>query len=254
MADQATRAKAFHALHVKGNPLILFNIWDAGSAIAVAKAGAPALATGSWSVAAAQGYADGENLPLDFLTRIVERIVATSDLPVSVDLEGGYGRTGEQVASAVTKVLEAGAIGFNFEDQIVGGDGIYCAEEQAARIGAARKAAERTGCPAFINARTDLFLKAKPEDHDQAMLDDALDRARAYEQAGASGFFAPALIDESLIERLCETSPLPVNIMALRGAPGAERLAELGVARISHGPGPYRQMVRWLEEEAGKVY
>ena len=119
---------------------------------------------------------------------------------------------------------------------------------------AARLAADSAAVPAFINARTDLFLSAAAERHDDQLVNDALQRAQAYADAGANGFFVPGLVDERLIARVCDASPLPVNIMVLPAAPTATRMAELGVARISHGPGPYLRMMRSLEEAARQVY
>ena len=253
MLSHADAVKAFHNLHKRGEPVILFNIWDPGSAKAVAAAGAKAVATGSWPVAAAHGYADGEQIPLDLAMDNLKRIVQAVDLPVSADLEGGYGAAPETVGETVARACAAGVAGFNFEDQIVGGEGLYDIAAQAPRIEAARKAADASGQPVFVNARTDIFLKAKPDTHNEAMLNDAVERAKAYEQAGGNGFFAPGLADENLIGRLCEASPLPVNIIALPHVPDAQTLAGLGVARISYGPVPFRRMTKWLEEEAGKA-
>ena len=250
MPDQSAHAATFHALHEKGNPVILYSIWDPGSAKVVADAGAKAIATGSWPVAAAHGYADGEQIPLDLAMDNLRRIVAAVDLPVSVDLEGGYGAEPAVVAETVERACNAGAVGFNFEDQIVGGSGLYDVPAQVSRITAARTAADKSGWSAFINARTDLFLKAKPDTHDQVMLDEAIARAKAYEDAGANGFFAPGLADEGLIGTLCEATSLPVNIIALPHVPDTPTLAGLGVARISYGPVPYRRMAKWLEAEA----
>ena len=232
----------------------MFNAWDAGSAQAVAKAGAKAIATGSWSVAAANGYADGEELPLNVALANAERIVATVDLPVTLDFEGGYAERPDDVAANVTAALKTGVIGFNFEDQVVGGDGLYAITDQVARIKAMRAAADRAGVRAYINSRTDIFLQAKADAHDDAKLNGAIERAEAYARAGASGFFAPGLMDERLIERLCAASPLPVNIMWFQGVPTVKRLGELGVGRVSYGPGPYRRTMAFLEEAAREVY
>ncbi|RUX31364.1 isocitrate lyase/phosphoenolpyruvate mutase family protein [Mesorhizobium sp. M7A.F.Ca.US.011.01.1.1] len=250
MTEQIERARTFHSLHAKGNPIVLYNVWDPGSAKIVEKAGAKAIATGSWPVAAAFGYADGEKIPLELALDNIKRIVTAVDLPVTMDLEGGYGIAPEAVAHTVTLALQAGAIGFNFEDQIVGGTGLHDIAVQVKRIEAAAAAVRESGIPAFLNARTDIFLKAKPDAHDKALLDQAIERAQAYEKAGASGFFAPGLGDEGLIEALCKAIALPVNIIALAHVPPRQRLAELGVARISHGPVPYRQMAEWLEAKA----
>jgi 2-methylisocitrate lyase-like PEP mutase family enzyme len=244
------KARAFAALHVPGSPVILFNVWDVGSARAVEDAGAKALATGSWSVAAAHGYGDAEELPLDLAIANGARIAAATELPVSLDFEGGYSVEPGRLAENFALVLAAGIIGCNFEDRVVGGEGLQPVDAQARRIEALRRAAERSGVPAFINARTDIFLSTKAESHDRAAADHALERARAYAEAGASGFFVPGLVDEGLIARICELSPLPVNAMAFPGLPAPARLAELGVARISHGPGPYRQAMKALTDAA----
>jgi 2-methylisocitrate lyase-like PEP mutase family enzyme len=248
---QIERTRLLALFHVKGDPLILFNVWDAGSARAVAEAGAKAIATGSWSVAAAHGCNDEEELPLDLVIANTKRIVDAVDLPVTIDFEGGYGETPEAVAGNVKQLIEAGAVGCNFEDQIIGGEGIYCIEHQRARIGAMRRAAEQAAVPDFfINARTDIFLKAAPAEHDESHLEEAVSRAAAYAQAGASGFFAPSLRQPEQIRKLCELSPLPVNILALPDTPSSRELADLGVARISYGPIPYREMIASLKTAA----
>lgn len=234
----------------KATPLILFNIWDAGGAKVVADLGMKAIATGSWSVAAAHGYGDGEKLPFDLAIANLRRIVDTVELPVTFDMEGGYGRTPDEVAANIAAVINAGAVGINIEDQVVGGTGLYPVEEQAARIAAIRRVADAAGVPLFINARTDVFLKDPPDAHSGAHLEDALTRAAAYAEAGASGFFAPGLADAPRTRALCERSPLPVNIMFLPYAPSPRQLAELGVCRISYGATPYRQAMDFLKDAA----
>ncbi len=244
-----TQAETFKSLHIKSDPVVLFNVWDAGTAAIVQSAGAAAIATGSWPVAAAQGFEDGEKIPLQLMLENLKRIVAAVDLPVSSDVEGAYSATAKGVMETVVQVVQAGAVGFNFEDQIVGGEGLHDIDVQTARVAAAREGADQAGSNIFINARTDLFLKAKPEDH-AGLLDQALARANAYAGAGADGFFAPGLTDEALIKQLCADCPLPVNILALPHAPSASVLARLGVARISHGPVPYKKMTAWFGELA----
>jgi 2-methylisocitrate lyase-like PEP mutase family enzyme len=252
--DQAGKAAAFAALHQKNNPVIIYNIWDAGTAKAVADAGAKALGTGSWSVAAAQGYADGENLPMEALLSTAKSITSAVDLPLSVDFEGGYAEDPAELAANVAKVIDAGAIGINFEDQVVGGSGVYPVGQQAERVRAIRALADARGIPLFINARTDLFLQEGDRTKHAALLDQAIERAKAYAAAGGSGFFAPGLADEELIGKLCEASPVPVNIMMMPGVSTPKRLGELGVARVSYGPGPYRAMMAKLKEDAAAVF
>lgn len=247
---QKEHAEQFQNLHIKGDPLILFNVWDAGSARVVAEGGAKAIATGSWSVAAAHGFDDGEQLPLELALENLERIVASVDLPVTCDVEGGYGSQPAEVAETVSSVLAAGAVGINLEDQVVNGEGLYSVEDQCARIRAVRQVAKSMGIPLFINARTDIFLKLERADHNSESLEEALRRVVAYADAGADGFFAPGLTGAESVEALCRRSPLPVNIMLLPDMPSSKQLANLGVARISYGPSPYRQAMKVLTETA----
>ena len=254
MNNQNEKAEFFADLHNPGDPIILFNIWDPGSAKAVAEAGAKAIATGSWSVAAAYGYADGQALPLDLEIDNIRRIVESVALPVTLDFEGGYAESPEDLKANIARVIEAGAIGINFEDQIVGGEGLYSIEQQAARIRAVREAADGADVALFINARTDVFLKSLAGPHTQDHVDEAIARAKAYAAAGASGLFAPGLRDAELIRDLCRRSPLPVNIMVMPDAPSnSAEMAALGVARISYGPGPYRKMIEWFKAEAARA-
>ena len=183
----------FAALHVPGDPVVLYNVWDVGSALAVAAAGAKAVATGSHPVADAHGFRDGEGVPIDFALANAARIVAATELPVSIDFESAYSADPDEGAANMTRLAATGAIGCNFEDQVIGGaneadGGLHPLDLQCRRIAAARTA---VGDAFFINARTDLFLKARPETHDEALSDQAIERARGFADAGASGFFIP---------------------------------------------------------------
>jgi len=246
--NQTDKAKRFAELHVKGAPLLLYNAWDAGSAKSILDAGAKAIATSSWSVAAAQGYGDGEAIPIELAEQIVGRIAATVDIPVTVDFEGGYSEDDGELAANISRLLDLGVIGINFEDRIVKGSGLYSVDRQARRIAAIRKAAEQKGIDLFINARTDVFFE-HGEDAAQAV-GEALDRAKAYAAVGASGFFVPGLVDDALIGQICESVSLPVNVMVMDGVPSNARLSELGVARISYGPIPYIRAMKALGQEA----
>jgi 2-methylisocitrate lyase-like PEP mutase family enzyme len=240
MANQRDLAETFAALHVKGDPLIIFNVWDAGTAREAEKFGSKAIATGSYAVALANGFHDGEKLPLELVLANLERIVASVDLPVSLDFEGGYASEPDELGENTRLVIKAGAIGINFEDRIVQGDGLYRIDEQAARIRAVREAADGMGVLLFINARCDVVLPLDTATHNENHLEQMIERAAAYAEAGASGFFAPGLVNPSFIERLCNESPLPVNILVWPGVPSSKQLAELGVARISYGGSSYR--------------
>lgn len=244
MSDRA----AFAGLHRPGRPLVLVNIWDAGSAAAVAGAGAAALATGSASVAGALGYADGEAVPLPTLLSVVARIRAVSDLPLSVDFEAGYAESPEGVGANAARLAGLGAAGINLEDGIPPERGIRPPADHAGRIAAVRATTDL-----FINARTDLFLQNPAKAH-AGLMAEALDRARAYAEAGADGFFAPGLADPALIAGLCRDCPLPVNIMAMAKAPPIAALAELGVARVSFGPFPWRDAMAGLARAAAEHF
>jgi 2-methylisocitrate lyase-like PEP mutase family enzyme len=250
MNDLLQKANDFRALHTPGRPLVLFNAWDAGSAKAVTAAGARAIATGSWSVAAANGFPDGERVPLDLAIENATRIVRATVLPVSIDIESGYGKTAEDVARTVRRTIEAGAIGCNLEDSFPESGKLRDVAEQTQRIRQARQAADALSIPYFINARTDVFFQKSADKHDDAMLQDAIDRALAYAEAGASGLFAPGLVNPALIARLAKASPLPLNIMVGKDTPSLDVLASAGVARVSHGPGPYLAAMKKLEELA----
>ena len=232
-----------------GTPLVLYNAWDVGSARAVRDAGAKAIATGSWSVAAAQGFADGEAIPIERVLDNVSRIAAAVDVPVTLDFESGYARGGGELEDNIRRVIDAGAIGINFEDQWIGEDMLFPVAEQAQRIASVRRAADRAGIPLFINARTDLFLRSDPPGHADHV-GEAIARAKAYAAAGASGLFVPGLRDETLIRRVCSEASLPVNVMFHPELPPLKRLGELGVARLSYGPRPYREAMAALTAAA----
>jgi 2-methylisocitrate lyase-like PEP mutase family enzyme len=249
--NQTEKAKRFAELHVRGKPVFLYNAWDAGSAKSIVDAGAHAVATSSSAVAHAHGYPDGEEIPMTFAEQIIARIAATVDVPVTADFEGGYSENDDALADNISNLLDLGVIGINFEDRVVKGSGLYGIDRHARRIAAVRKAAEQKGVALFINARTDFFLG---QDTDPAQcLDEALQRAKAYAAAGASGFFIPGLQEDALIGRICDGVMLPVNVMVMEGVPSPHRLSQLGVARISYGPIPYFQAMGALQKEAKKV-
>jgi methylisocitrate lyase len=250
IADQTRKAEQFRALHIPGKPLVLFNIWDAGGAKTVAAGGAKAIATSSWSVANANGFSDGEQTPLILAIENLRRIVGATDLPVTIDLESGYGDASEMVGETIGLAIDAGAIGCNLEDSFPANGKLRKTIDQADRLRRARQKADASDIRFFINARTDVFFQGPPAQHDDAMVAEAVERARAYAAAGADGLFAPGLVDITLIARLAEASPLPLNIMVGDATPPLSALAGHGVARVSHGPGPYLMAMKALDESA----
>ncbi|WFB08386.1 isocitrate lyase/phosphoenolpyruvate mutase family protein [Streptomyces sp. LX-29] len=234
MTEQHALARHFHSLHVPGTPLTLANAWDAASARLVAATGAPAVATTSAGVAWGLGAADGNRLHRDEAIALIARVAGAVEVPVTADIESGFGATPDEVAETVARVVAAGAVGVNIEDS-PGPDGaaLRPAAEQAERIAAARSAADAAGVPLFINARTDVYLLAVGDERDR--LDETLRRAGDYLEAGADGVFVPGTTDPDVVGALTKDIAAPVNIMAGPGAPTVERLAGLGVARISLG-------------------
>ena len=241
----ASKFETFAALHVPGDPVVLYNIWDVGSALAVVRAGAKALATGSHPVADANGWPDGQQVPMEFAFANAKRIVDSVELPVTVDFEGAYSADPEEGSANVARLKQTGAVGCNFEDQVLGGEGLHPIGLQAKRVAAIRKA---VGADFYINARTDLFLKTQT--YDDALIDQVVERGKAFADAGASGFFVPRLSDPKQIERVVREVPLPLNVIAFPGAPDKSVWANAGVARISHGPFPHRALMAKFEEMA----
>jgi 2-methylisocitrate lyase-like PEP mutase family enzyme len=245
---QLEKAEKFTALHVKGTPLVLYNAWDAGSAKAIVKSGAQAIATSSWSVAAAQGYDDGEILPISIAEQVIRKIASSVDVPVTVDFEGGYSDDDDKLSSNISRLIDLGIIGVNFEDRIVKGKGLYDIDRQAKRIAAIRRAAEHKNVPLFINARTDVFLG------NSADVEELLHREKAYVAAGASGFFIPGVTNADQIRRIVEETTLPINVMVMEGVPSNDELSKLGVARVSYGPIPYIETMEALQKKAVQIY
>lgn len=226
-------AELFADLHQPGTPLLLPNAWDVASAATVVRAGARAVATTSAGVAWSLGVPDGADLGAERAAAAIERIAAAVAVPVSADIEAGYGPAPEDVAATMTAVVQAGAVGVNLEDRTGQPEApLFDPAEQAARIAAARAAADTLGVRAWINARTDLWL-AGVGDPDKR-LDLALERAEAYAAAGADSLFVPGLVDPAALAELA-AGPLPIAVMVWAGAPTVAELAAAGVCRISLG-------------------
>ncbi|WP_114521959.1 isocitrate lyase/phosphoenolpyruvate mutase family protein [Altererythrobacter sp. ZODW24] len=246
-----TSVSEFAAMHVPGNPLVLCNIWDAASARIAAEAGAKALATGSSALAGALGFDDAQAIPFDMLIGAVERIQAVSDLPLTVDFEAGYSDDLAGVAENAQRLTDMGVVGCNFEDQVIGGQGLIETARQAELIAAVAA----TGL--FVNARTDVFLerlRAGENANDPELLPEVLERGHAYAAAGAGSFFIPGLSDSTLIAVICEKSPIPVNVMRLPDMASNAALADLSVARISYGPAPWNEAMAAFRRIAEAAY
>ncbi|HJD64022.1 MAG TPA: isocitrate lyase/phosphoenolpyruvate mutase family protein [Rickettsia endosymbiont of Sericostoma sp.] len=241
----------FKTLHRKGNPLVLYNVWDVGSAKIVEKSGAEALATSSLAVANSYGYEDGEKLPLKLALQNLKNIIEKVKVPVSFDFESGFASELSELTKNIGLIVETGAVGINFEDQIIGKEKArYSIEEQCKRIKAVKEAIKESLFPnMFINARTDIFLQKDTSEHNEQDLKEAIERSKAYAEVGADGFFAPGLANHNFIQQLCESSPIPVNIM-VQDVTTVKGLIDLGVSRISYGPFPYIAVMQELEKSA----
>ncbi len=245
----------FKGLHIPGNPILLYNVWNAGSAGVLVESGATALATGSKPLAIAQGYPDGEVIPFDQLITTVQQITNAVDVPVSIDFEGGYAKADNVLlAENTVRLVTTGIVGVNFEDQIIGGEGVFDIDTQVVRVATVHSAANDVGAPLFINARTDLFLKEKDKSKHASLMEEAKIRARAYQEAGADGFFAPGLYNLELIADLCQSLDLPVNIIKHPAASSRQELANSGVGRISYGPFAYQALMNTFRERASELF
>jgi 2-methylisocitrate lyase-like PEP mutase family enzyme len=231
-AKMADTARLFLAMHHGQEPLILPNAWDVSSALAVERAGAAAIATTSSGVAASLGFPDGEVIVPARMLEAVERIVAAVELPVTADMESGYGLA---AVDLVAGLLTAGAVGLNLEDTDRSTDSLALVpvDRQAQRIAAVRRAADAAGVPVVINARIDTFLHGVGSHHER--VDEAIRRARAYAAAGADCVYPISLTEADAIGRMVGAVDVPVNILLRPGGPSIDELRQLGVQRISAG-------------------
>jgi 2-methylisocitrate lyase-like PEP mutase family enzyme len=233
--QQREQAERFHALHRPGTILVLANAWDAASARSFERAGFPAIGTSSAALAWSLGRRDGEQLDRAELVGAVARLCRAVAVPVTVDVERGFGATVEAVCATVAALADAGAVGINIED------GMAEPEVLAERVGALRAAAARRGVPLFVNARTDVFLRGSGDV--ATLFADAVRRLQAYADAGADGLFAPGLTDLDEIARLVRAVPRPLNVYAGPGVPSVPELAAAGVRRLSVGCGPMQAVL-----------
>ena len=247
------KAEALRALHVPGRPLVLVNAWDAASAAVIARAGAPAVASTSAGVANALGYADGQRLTREQMLVAVAPLAVAVDIPVTIDMEAGYGDTPDNAAITARGVLAAGAVGLNIEDTAdVGPEKLLEIDLFAAKIAAIRAVAGEAGVPIVVNARTDVFLAGVGDP--ATRVERAAERGRAYLEAGADCVFVPAVCDAAQIGALVEQIGGPVSVLAGARTPSLAELAHLGVARISVGSGPFLTVLALTQRMAEEAY
>jgi 2-methylisocitrate lyase-like PEP mutase family enzyme len=249
---QRAKAEELRRLHTAAELLVLVNVWDVASARVVAGTpGCRAIATASWSIAAALGHRDHEEIPREEMIAAVGRIAAAVDQPVTADLEAGYGASAAEVGETMAAAIEAGAVGCNLEDGVRGDVPLRPLDEAVERVAATREAGERADVPLVINARTDVFLARVGSAEEQEEV--ALERGRAYLAAGADCVFVPGLADLGTIERLV-AGLRRVSVLAGAHGPALDELQRLGVARVSFGPGPMGVAMSSLRDAAVSLH
>jgi 2-methylisocitrate lyase-like PEP mutase family enzyme len=249
--SQRERAARFLALHQGPGILLLCNAWDAASARVVEAAGFPAIATSSAGIANSLGFPDGEAAPFAEVVAAVGRIVAAVRVPVSADIEAGFGQTPEETAGSCLAIVEAGAVGVNLEDGTAGHDRLTRVSLQCEKIRAAKEMAADAGKGLVVNARTDVYLDAIGDP--ETRFEETIQRCNSYREAGADCLFVPGVDDEATIGRLVEAINGPVNILARPGSPPVSSLARLRVARVSLGSGPMRATLGLLRRIAREL-
>ncbi|HKA35852.1 MAG TPA: isocitrate lyase/phosphoenolpyruvate mutase family protein [Thermoanaerobaculia bacterium] len=246
------KAEALRALHRPGRPLVLVNAWDVASARMIEEAGSKAVATTSAGVAFSLGFPDGQRISREKMLQAVAPICAAVSVPVTADMEAGYGDTAEEMDRTASGVVEAGAVGLNLEDGTGRDESpLLVPETHAAKIRAVVEGGRRRGVHLVVNARIDVYLdQVGPE---SGRLEDTIRRGLAYRDAGASCIFVPGVIDPSVIAALVDRLDCPVNVLAVAGGPSISELAKLGVARVSLGSGPMRAAMTLTKRLAEEV-
>ncbi len=252
IADQKAKAELFTALHHGKQPLLLPNVWDVASARIIEKAGLPAIATTSAGISHSLGYPDGEKISRAEMLAVVARIAKAVEVPVTADVESGYGPRPEDAAHTAFAVLEAGAIGINLEDGT--GDAAHPLVDlslQLEKITAIKEASTKAGIPLVLNARTDVYLAEVGSR--ATRYDETIRRLAAYRDAGAQCAFAPGIADTPTIQRLVADLNCPLNILAGPGSPSIPDLTKLGVVRVSLGSSVMRATLGLLTRIAGEL-
>ncbi|MBN8203456.1 isocitrate lyase/PEP mutase family protein [Bacillus sp. NTK034] len=243
--EQSLKAETFHRLHQQSSTFVLPNSWDVISAKMFEECGFKAIGTTSAGIAASLGYLDGQSIPLGKMVETIENIAKSVNVPVSADIEAGYGRTVEEVLETVKAVTAAGAIGINLEDGT--GDSnrsIFDISSQKEKIAAIKGFSESRNIPLLINARTDLYWLNIGDS--STRLQEAVKRAKAYQDAGADCIFIPGLTDRKIIKKIREEISCPINLLVDAEMPSLSELSEIGIERLSCGSVPFRATLTYL--------
>lgn len=230
------REKSFRQLHHEGELLLLPNVWDPLGALLLQDLGYPAVATSSYAVALSNGYQDGERLPFQELLSLLKRIVSVVNIPVTADIECGYASNNAQLKEHINHIIDTGVAGINFEDSISGKREMIHIKDQCDKIELIKETALARGSDLFVNARIDVYIHS-PTLNDNEKLSVAIERGRAYKEAGADGLYPIILKDKKHLEVLVQETGLPINITLLPGSPDLKSLQNIGIARISMASG-----------------
>lgn len=249
---QPEKGKILHDLHHNGKLLILPNVWESLGAAMLEDIGYPAVATASGATAFSNGYHDGEKIPFNDLLIILQRIVKSVNVPVTADVESGYATNNSKLAENIRKLINTGIAGINFEDSHHYEQNVISIEQQCEKIFLIKKISREVGVSLFVNARTDVYIK-RNDLSDEEKLSQTIQRGKAYKEAGADGLYPIFLKDKNAIVAIIKEVDLPVNILLLPGIPDFNELKEIGVARLSLGPGLLKVAVNAMKHVAEKL-
>ncbi|MEO6831322.1 MAG: isocitrate lyase/phosphoenolpyruvate mutase family protein [Chitinophagaceae bacterium] len=251
--NQSTKAKQFYKLHHSGKMLVFPNVWDSLGAHLLESLGYPAIATASAAIALSNGYLDGEIIPFAKVVPILRSIVESVEIPVSADIECGYYLNNEQFENNITQLLNTGIVGLNIEDFDSHSGLLLSIEEQSERISIIRKVADKIGVPVFINARVDIYIHGDEFTTPEEKFAETVKRGLAYKMVGADCIFPIGIRQKDAIEKLISELKMPINILALPNIPDLKTLAEIGVARVSLGPGFLKIAMKAMKDLASKL-
>lgn len=249
---QAQNKKQLHELHHNGQMLLLPNIWDPLGAILLESLGYKAVATASASIAYSNGYDDGEKIPFNDLLSILQKIVNSVTIPVTADIESGFSQNNSVLKENMKRLIDTGIAGINIEDSHHEEQKLFSDEAQSEKINLIKNTASEMGSSLFINARTDVFIKADHLSEEEKLLE-AVKRGKAYKEAGADCFYPILLTDKEGIQTIIKEVSLPVNILMVPGIPDFATLKEIGLARISLGPGFLKTAINSMKNVAEKL-
>jgi 2-methylisocitrate lyase-like PEP mutase family enzyme len=249
---QSEKEKKFHQLHHNNELLILPNIWNPLGAMLLEDLGYKSVATASASIAFANGIDDGEKISFDELILILKKIVKSVKIPVTADIESGYAKSNSVLIENIKRLIDTGIAGINFEDSRHDEPKLFSKDEQSEKINLIKKTASENGSNLFINARTDVFIK---ENHlsKEEKITNAIERGNAYKDAGADGFYPILLKEKESIKTIIDEVSLPINILMFPGIPDFSTLKEIGLARISLGPGFLKNAINSMKNIAEKL-